>query len=236
MILKPPKGAIINRRHPIIVGLEAAWLFNEGGGKIVYDSSGNGKHGTIAGASWTGGKFGPALSFNGSSDKVEIPLIKAGSPLTYLVWFNTTSDSAVSVTIGQSKITTDTGDTYSMQLSGTLAGDPLGAAARSISVSWSIAHTTTGFTVGKWHQGVTVFNSPSLRKAYIDSGSMGQNTTDIGDENDQNCAGIGYLNRLTPASYYPGKIDHILVWSRILIQEEIAYLYRNPFCMFEVDL
>ena len=48
--------------------LVAAYGFDEGTGTTVYDSSGNGNNGTISNATWsTAGKYGDALSFNGTS-------------------------------------------------------------------------------------------------------------------------------------------------------------------------
>ena len=42
------------------------WLFDEGGGKIVKDVSGNGHHGEIVGeVEWSAGKFESALEFDG---------------------------------------------------------------------------------------------------------------------------------------------------------------------------
>jgi hypothetical protein len=53
--------------------LVAAYAFNEGSGTIVTDASGNGNNGTINGATWTtSGKYGNALSFNGSNARVTI--------------------------------------------------------------------------------------------------------------------------------------------------------------------
>ena len=49
------------------------WLLDEGKGKIAKDSSGNDNHGDIQGAKWDKHKTGPALSFNGSSDRVVVP-------------------------------------------------------------------------------------------------------------------------------------------------------------------
>ncbi|MCX6013468.1 MAG: hypothetical protein NTV30_08710, partial [Chloroflexi bacterium] len=50
-----------------------AWLFDEGSGNKVKDSSKNGNDGKLTGTKWVDGKFGKALDFNGSSDYVEIP-------------------------------------------------------------------------------------------------------------------------------------------------------------------
>jgi len=55
------------------VGLVAAYSFNAGTGTTVADVSGNGNTGTINGATWTtAGRFGGALSFNGTSNMVTI--------------------------------------------------------------------------------------------------------------------------------------------------------------------
>jgi YD repeat-containing protein len=54
-------------------GLVAAYGFDEGSGSAVADSSGEGNDGTVSGASWTEGRFGAALEFDGADDYVEIP-------------------------------------------------------------------------------------------------------------------------------------------------------------------
>ena len=52
----------------------AAYGFDEGSGSTVTDASGNGHNGTIANATWsTTGKYGGALSFNGTNALVTIP-------------------------------------------------------------------------------------------------------------------------------------------------------------------
>jgi hypothetical protein len=49
------------------------WKFDEGSGGIAYDYSGNGNDGVIHTATWTAGKIGNALHFNGVDSWVEIP-------------------------------------------------------------------------------------------------------------------------------------------------------------------
>src|SRR6266481_1658505 len=54
-------------------GLVAAYNFNEGSGPTVTDLSGHNLTGTIVGATWTNqGKYGNALSFNGTSSYVDL--------------------------------------------------------------------------------------------------------------------------------------------------------------------
>jgi hypothetical protein len=54
-------------------GLVAAYAFDEGSGATTADVSGNGNVGTISGASWNAsGRYGSALSFNGSNSLVTV--------------------------------------------------------------------------------------------------------------------------------------------------------------------
>jgi hypothetical protein len=49
----------------------ANWAFNEGAGSTAYDSVGS-NNGNIMGATWTGGKYGSALNFNGAGNYVSV--------------------------------------------------------------------------------------------------------------------------------------------------------------------
>jgi chitodextrinase len=73
-------------------GLVAAYGFNELAGTAVGDSSGLGNNGTVANGTWSSlGKFGGALSFNGSSSLVTIPnsaSLQPTSALTLEAWVN----------------------------------------------------------------------------------------------------------------------------------------------------
>ncbi len=53
--------------------ITAMWLFDEGEGTVVTDSSDQENEGNIHGATWVDGKFGKALEFDGTDDWVEIP-------------------------------------------------------------------------------------------------------------------------------------------------------------------
>ena len=79
-------------------GLVAAYGFNEGSGTSMADVSGNNNIGTLtSGASWsTQGKFGNALSFNGSSGRVDIvdaPSLRLTNAMTLEAWVNPTTVS-----------------------------------------------------------------------------------------------------------------------------------------------
>jgi hypothetical protein len=54
------------------VGLVAAYSFDQGAGGVLDDASGNGHAGLISGATWTAGRYGGALSFNGTNASVDL--------------------------------------------------------------------------------------------------------------------------------------------------------------------
>ncbi|MCY4402735.1 MAG: LamG domain-containing protein [Candidatus Poribacteria bacterium] len=66
------------------------WLFDEGAGDNVTDSSGKENHGEITGAKWKAGKFGDGLEFGGA-DSVSIDStadLQLGDEHTMMAWFN----------------------------------------------------------------------------------------------------------------------------------------------------
>ena len=76
------------------VGLVAAYTFDEGAGTSVADGSGNGNVGTVTGASWTRGRYGHALNFDGADDTVRVPpstSLDLGSELTLSAWIRPTA-------------------------------------------------------------------------------------------------------------------------------------------------
>ncbi|MHC4499602.1 MAG: lamin tail domain-containing protein, partial [Planctomycetota bacterium] len=69
-------------------GLEAYWKFDDGSGNTATDSAGT-NHGSLkGGTSWTSGRIGGALSFDGTGDYVSIAGVNAlaGKNLTVQAW------------------------------------------------------------------------------------------------------------------------------------------------------
>ena len=79
-------------------GLVGYWTFDEGGGQIAADSSGNGLDGTLNGdPQWVAGQLGGALDFNGSGDYVEIPhdpLLSITDEITIAAWTNMSTNAS----------------------------------------------------------------------------------------------------------------------------------------------
>ena len=75
--------------------IEAIWLFDDGAGDVVTDSSGNNRHGDIqGGAQWVAdGRYGAALELDGVDDEVVITGYKGiggTDPRTTVIWYRTT--------------------------------------------------------------------------------------------------------------------------------------------------
>jgi glucose/arabinose dehydrogenase/PKD repeat protein len=73
-------------------GLVAAYGLNQSSGTAVTDASGTGNNGSTSGTTWNAsGRFGPALSFDGSSASVTIPdsgSLDLSSGMTLEAWVN----------------------------------------------------------------------------------------------------------------------------------------------------
>lgn len=76
-------------------GLVAAYSFNEGSGATTADRSGNGQTGTLSGSAWTAsGRYGSALSFNGTNSWVTVNgsnLLDLTTAMTLEAWIYPTT-------------------------------------------------------------------------------------------------------------------------------------------------
>jgi fibronectin type 3 domain-containing protein len=92
----------------LAAGLVAAYSFDEGSGTVVHDLSGNGNNGTIQNALWsTSGKYGSALSFNGSNSWVTIPnssSIALTNRMTLEAWVDPSTVSGWRMVIDKERI------------------------------------------------------------------------------------------------------------------------------------
>jgi len=91
---------------PSALGLVGYWPMNEGVGTLAGDASGNGNTGTLSGSSiptWTTGKRGNALNFNGTSAYVAISdstALKGGSgSITLSAWYKRSASTGAFQTV-----------------------------------------------------------------------------------------------------------------------------------------
>ena len=84
----------VNVSDALLNGLVGWWKFDETNGTIAYDSSGNGNDGNLTnGPTWTTGKIGGALSFDGVNDYV-ITDVTTGLNFSVSTWVKTSDNDA----------------------------------------------------------------------------------------------------------------------------------------------
>ena len=150
----------------------------------------------------------------------------SGFPWTMACWFR--SDD---LTIDQVLMwlgDKDVADQYVfLGAAGTFAGDTVIALTDAGGIS--SAETSTGYSADTWHLATGVWVSSTDRRAYIDGGSKGTNTTSRVLSNASDRVSIGRAGDSTPGNYMSGRIAEAAIWDVALTDTEIARLLRQPF-------
>jgi hypothetical protein len=217
MILKPPKGALLKRGHISNRGLVGYWLLNEGGGARINDLSGYGNHGTITGATWAAGKFGPCLSFNGTSAKIALSSLDALRTTAY----------TISVWAKRSTITAAWGGLISLQANElelwVYENGDIGFGQTSYNwKKWSTVWTDKS----SWHHIAVVVPASGTATLYFDTVTKGSVSPQTNAAWTSPAIGLVYPSL---SCYYAGLIDSLQICNRALAASEIQELYRNPF-------
>lgn len=213
-----PQGAPVLTRGappiPPVSGAFASYSFNAGSGTTVADGSGNGRNGTITGATWVAGKYGQALSFDGN-DLVTFGDLDLPASFTVMGWFQTrvlypgTCGSFVMKAFD-----------YGFEL----CGSSFGAKVASGS-SWTteIAKTLTSADLNVWHHAAMTYDGAVLRFYYdgvlVNQGS-GTHTT--------NNTPLFFGRWSTSGEFWHGLIDEVRLYTKVLTAAEIVADMGRP--------
>jgi len=230
-LLKPFRGLQLNKNHHIARGLVGCWLLNEVTGNKVFDLSANNNTGIFAGnMSWSAGKFGSCLNFDGSSSYVDCGNNKTLSfgtgNFTIEVWIKAVQGGGIYQGIVDHGAMDSTKPGYTLFLStGQLRYDIC-----DDSGNWTelFVGGSPDYRDGKWHQIVWVYNG-SQNLFYSDGSLLDSDAWSYGSGNPASVLKIGRFW----AGDFSGLIDNIMIWKKAFSAKEIALLYREPFCMFE---
>ncbi|HVY07504.1 MAG TPA: LamG-like jellyroll fold domain-containing protein [Burkholderiales bacterium] len=203
-------------------GLVAAYSFNEGAGTTVADVSGNGNNGTISGASWsTTGKFGNALTFNGTSARVTVAnstSLKLASGMTLEAWvYPTQTPTGWRAVIGKNV------DGYYLMAS-TDVGNRPGAGG-----TWTGGNQNTiapsAIPVNTWTHLATTFDGATVRVFVngVQVASQAQTTALAPTTGTLQIGGDSY-----PSEYFAGRIDEVRIYSRALSAAQIQADMTTP--------
>jgi glucose/arabinose dehydrogenase/chitodextrinase len=201
---------------PPVGGLVAAYAFNEGSGNTVNDLSGNGNNGTITGAAWTpAGRFGGALSFNGTSNRVQIPAsssLNLSTAMTLEAWIFPTATQSGWRTIMQREA-----DAYFLNASNG-NGPLLPGGGGTFGGSIGYASGAVANPVNAWTHVALTYDGAMLR-LYV-NGVLASNVVQTGGiQTNGNPLSIGGNGPY--GEFFQGVIDNVRVYNRALSEGEI---------------
>jgi hypothetical protein len=197
-------------------GLVAAYDFNAGSGTTVTDASGNGNTGTIVNATWTtSGKFGGALSFNGSNAQVVIndaASLHLTTGVTLEAWVNPSSAPA-----GWQDVIYKALDNYYLEAGSTNSNKP-GAGVLLTSSAEPLAYGTAQLAASTWTHMAMTYDGTTI-KMYV-NGVLASSTVQSGTiTTSTNALQIG--GDTTYGQYFKGLIDEVRVYNVALTQTQI---------------
>ncbi|MBN1764067.1 MAG: right-handed parallel beta-helix repeat-containing protein [Sedimentisphaerales bacterium] len=213
----------------IYEGLVGYWGFDEAGGSIAWDYSGNGHHGTMYGATRTAGKINSALSLDGIDDYVEMEGYKGiggALPRSITAWVKidpSVNDHCHIVSWGteQNRRRWIFLVQYYYGTDGTL----------QVGLKDANSYGSTPVNDGNWHQVAVTFSGDTATvddiifyvDGVIDPIGFTHNTGSIDTALDANVS-IGHY-QLNGENFFEGQIDDVCIYNRVLSADEIEILY-----------
>jgi chitodextrinase len=208
---------------PAPTGLVGAWAFDEGAGTTANDSSGNGNIGTVYGAAWsTAGRYGNALSFNGTNNTVRVPAsssLNVSSQITMSAWVKPAAVQSGWRTIMQRQ--TDAWFLNASNDSGPLR--PSGGGTFSGSTDYVGGPTALG--VGVWTH-VALSYDGAIMRLYVNGTQVATKNRTGTIETNSNPLWIG--GNSPWGEYFNGLIDDVRVYSRALSATEVQTDMGTP--------
>ncbi len=216
------------RADYVAVSPVGEWHFDEGTEGLAVDSSGNGNNGTIHGtASWTAGKVGTALDFDGETDYVSIPntpTLNPAAEITLSAWVN----PGIIPQDGYRKIIAKPYTNYTspwQQYALTLHDNQFvfelnTEGTKDVITSTETLEPNTWYHVTGTYDGseMRIYVNAALKGTLQKSGNIAAYPTDVH-------IGAGIYSD-TETEYINGTIDEVKIYSRALSEAEIQADYE----------
>lgn len=207
-------------------GLVAEWHFDEGDGGVVKDSSGNRNDGTIYEASWTEGKYGSALSFDGVNDQVHISSsssLKPSNAFTLEAWIKLNTFTSTWQTV------------FAKEYQWLVSIHPNGQVGywNGNGAKWvpKLLTPVGIIKTGNWHHIVSVYDGAN-KYIYVDGILFAGPQTQGYGVNDNPLQLFGRSVPVVTNQWANGIIDEVRIYNRALSAEEIkAHYEQNPIAL-----
>jgi uncharacterized repeat protein (TIGR01451 family) len=202
-------------------GLVAAYGFEESTGTTITDASGNGNTGALGSATRTSsGKFGAALSFNGTNAKVVIPdapSLRLTTGMTLEAWVN---PSTISNTWRD--IVYKGNDNYYLMAMSQNGRRPVGGGIVGVTTE---AIGASALTAGTWTHLAATFDGTAMRLFVngVQAGSASRSGTLAVSGNPLELGGDSIFGQ-----YFSGVIDEVRVYNVALSQAQIQADMNTP--------
>jgi hypothetical protein len=202
------------------VGLVAAYGFEEGSGTTTADRSGAGNNGSVRGAYWTSnGRFGNALSFNGSSAAVivnDAGSLDLTSSMTLEAWVKPSDLAAWHEVIYKGD------DLYYLEASTPLTSGPTVGIGSS---SNPMLSGSTGLALNTWSHLAATYDGATLR-VFVNGFQVASRaqTGPISTSSLPLTLGADTLH----GTYFAGLIDEVRVYNRALSASELVADMNTP--------
>jgi len=221
--------------------LNGTWLFNEGAGERLRDTSGMRNTATLQNSTWdSSGKFGFTIPFDGATQYATVlnqeRFSYPDTTFTVNFWMNT------SVT-GNAPLVSKNGVTFGWEVA--ISSNTIIAILKDNSGTGLSTQEYTSpkiITDGNWHMITVVFTTntavlnQNIMSIYVDGifatnpvGLLGLNPYGT----DTTPLRFG-TDGATPTNFYTGKLDFVSIWGRGLGDGEVKQLYKEPFIGFEI--
>ena len=206
-------------------GLVAAYSMDQGAGSALPDLSGNGNAGTIGTATWAqAGRYGGALSFNGSTALVTVPdadSLDLSSGMTTEAWVNpTTLANTPRTVVSKARAA---GSAYSL-----LAHGAAKSKVPSVRVSTTSDQTVAGTSTlptGAWTHLAGTYDGAALR-LYVNGTQVAERAVSGPVTTSTGALTIGGSAVL--GQHFKGLIDEVRIYDRALAPSEIQTDMATP--------
>jgi hypothetical protein len=209
---------------PVLV---AAYSFNEGTGTALTDFSGNGNNGTLAnGPTWTtAGKYGGALSFDGSNDIVNIndsASLDLTTGMTIEAWVRPTTGTNWRTILMKER---PGNITYGLYANTSSPSRPAVELATNASSSNGEVRGAAQLATNSWSHVAATFDGSFLR-LYVNGNQVGSLPAGGSIITSSNALRIG--GNTIWGEYFRGQIDDVRIYNEALTQAQIQLDMNTP--------